>query len=90
MSISDLPAVNAALNGLSAVFLAAGFISIKRKDKIAHRNCMIVAFCTSTIFLACYLTYHGYLGFVLHQGPTRFLQPEWFRPIYLKPSGVGD
>jgi len=83
MSIHDLPAVNATLNGLSAVFLTLGFIFIKRGNKIAHRNCMITAFGTSVIFLACYLTYHTWLGVVLHQGPTRFLNPEWFRPIYL-------
>jgi putative membrane protein len=83
MSIHDLPAVNAALNSLSAIFLTLGFIFIKRGNKIAHRNCMISAFATSIIFLGCYLTYHGYLAIVLHQGPTRFLNPEWFRPIYL-------
>jgi putative membrane protein len=83
VSLHDLPAVNASLNGLSAVFLAAGFVFIRRKNKIAHRNCMISAFCVSIIFLICYLTYHTYLAVVLHQGPTRFLQPEWFRPIYL-------
>ncbi len=83
MSIHDLPAVNASLNGLSAIFLTAGFVFIKRGNKTAHRNCMIAAFCTSVIFLACYLTYHGYLAVVLHQGPTRFLNPQWFRPIYL-------
>ena len=83
MSIHDLPAVNATLNGLSAVFLTFGFIAIKRGNKIAHRNCMISAFCTSVIFLGCYLTYHGYLAFALHQGPTRFLNPAWFKPIYL-------
>jgi uncharacterized membrane protein YozB (DUF420 family) len=83
MSIHDLPAVNASLNGLSAVFLSFGFIFIKRGNKIAHRNCMISAFATSIIFLGCYLTYHGYLAIVLHQGPTRFLNPIWFRPVYL-------
>ena len=83
MSIHDLPAVNASLNGLSAIFLTAGFIFIKRGNKIMHRNCMISAFVTSVIFLACYLTYHIYLGVVLHQGPTKFLNPIWFRPIYL-------
>ena len=83
MSIHDLPAVNASLNGLSAIFLTLGFIFIKRGNKIAHRNCMISAFVTSIIFLCCYLTYHGYLAIVLHKGPTRFLNPEWFRPIYL-------
>jgi uncharacterized membrane protein YozB (DUF420 family) len=83
MSIHDLPAVNASLNGLSAIFLTAGYVFIRRKKKIAHRNCMILAFAASIFFLACYLTYHGYLAVVLHQGPTRFLNPAWFRPIYL-------
>jgi putative membrane protein len=83
VSIYDLPAVNASLNGLSAIFLTAGFTFIKRGNKIAHRNCMIAAFCTSVVFLGCYLTYHGYLAVVLHRGPTRFLNPQWFRPIYL-------
>ena len=83
MSIYDLPAVNASLNGLSAIFLTAGYIFIRRKNKIAHRNCMISAFVTSVVFLGCYLAYHGYLAIVLHRGPTRFLEPQWFRPVYL-------
>lgn len=83
MTIHDLPAVNASLNGLCAAFLAAGFVFIRRKNKVAHRNCMLAAFLTSIFFLACYLTYHTYLAVVLHRGPTRFLEPEWFRPIYL-------
>ena len=83
MSIYDLPAVNASLNALSAIFLTFGFIFIKRGNKIAHRNCMITAFVTSVVFLGCYLTYHGYLALALNQGPTRFLNPAWFRPIYL-------
>jgi len=78
MTVHDLPAVNATLNGLSAVFLTLGFIFIKRGQKIAHRNCMISAFCTSTVFLACYLTYHAMVKTVTH-----FVEPAWFRPIYL-------
>jgi uncharacterized membrane protein YozB (DUF420 family) len=78
MTIHDLPAVNATLNGLSTIFLTAGFIAIKRGNKIAHRNCMISAFCTSVVFLACYLTYHATVRTVTH-----FLNPAWFRPIYL-------
>jgi uncharacterized membrane protein YozB (DUF420 family) len=83
MTIHDLPAVNATLNGLSAIFLSFGFFFIRRGNKIAHRNCMISAFVTSVIFLGCYLTYHIWLAVVLHQGPTRFLNPAWFRPVYL-------
>jgi uncharacterized membrane protein YozB (DUF420 family) len=83
VTIHDLPAVNATLNGLSAILLSFGFFFIKRGNKIAHRNCMISAFCVSVVFLICYLTYHTYLGVVLKQGPTRFVNPAWFRPIYL-------
>lgn len=83
MTPLDLPIVNATLNGLSAIFLTLGYIFIKRGNKIAHRNCMITAFCTSAVFLVCYLTYHTYLAVVLHRGPTRFIDPAWFRPIYL-------
>jgi putative membrane protein len=83
MTVFDLPAVNASLNGLSAGFLTAGFVFIRRKNRIAHRNCMLAAFATSTLFLVCYLTYHGYLALVLHRGPTRFVNPPQWRPVYL-------
>jgi putative membrane protein len=78
MSAADLPVVNATLNGLSAVFLTVGYVFIRRKNQTAHRNCMIAAFCTSVLFLACYLTYHFTV-----KAMTRFHDPEWFRPIYL-------
>ncbi len=83
MSPIDLPPVNACLNGISAIFLGAGYYFIRRKNRVAHRNCMIAAFVASTLFLGCYLTYHGYLAYYLHQGPTVFRKPPGFRPIYL-------
>jgi len=83
MSLADLPVVNASLNGLSAVLLGAGYYFIRRKNQVAHRNCMIAAFVASMLFLVCYITYHSYVGYVLHRGPTVFRGPPWFRPIYL-------
>ncbi len=77
MSISDLPVLNACLNSLSAIFLTLGFIFIRRKNIPAHRNCMISAFVTSTVFLIFYLIYH------YNAGRTTFKDPAWFRPIYL-------
>jgi putative membrane protein len=73
-----LPAVNATLNGLSAIFLGAGYVWIKKKNVPAHRKCMISAFTTSALFLACYLTYHIFFHHL-----TVFRNPAWFRPIYL-------
>jgi uncharacterized membrane protein YozB (DUF420 family) len=78
MTFQDLPAVNATLNALSAVLLTAGFIFIKRGNKTAHRNCMAAALVSSTIFLACYLTYHFTVKTI-----TRFVEPAWFKPYYL-------
>lgn len=78
-----LPGTNAALNSLSACFLTAGYIFIKRRRTIAHRNCMIAAFLTSVLFLISYLTYHFGLAHYLNKGPTVFRDPAWFRPIYL-------
>jgi uncharacterized membrane protein YozB (DUF420 family) len=83
MSLADLPAVNATLNGLSAILLGAGYYFIRQKNRDAHRNCMLAAFVTSMLFLVCYITYHGYLAYYLRRGPTVFRDPAWFRPIYL-------
>lgn len=77
MTVHDLPAVNATLNGLSAVFLSFGYYFIKAKKPIPHRNSMLAAFVTSTVFLACYLTYHFSVRVV-----TKFQGQGWIRPVY--------
>ena len=83
MNFTDLPALNAGLNSLSTALLTAGFVFIKRGNKNAHRNCMIGALVTSTVFLACYVFYHYKMKQVYGEAHTRFLDPAWFRPIYL-------
>lgn len=83
MTLSDLPAVNASLNGLSTVLLVLGWRHIKAGRRIAHRNCMIGAFVTSSLFLACYLTYHFQMQKLHGRAHTSFTDPAWFRPIYL-------
>jgi putative membrane protein len=77
MTLSDLPAVNACLNSASTLFLTLGYIFIRRQKQTAHRNCMVAALVSSTLFLACYLIYHYFAG------RTTFQNPHWFRPIYL-------
>jgi uncharacterized membrane protein YozB (DUF420 family) len=78
LSVNDLPAINASLNFLSAIFLTTGYYFIRRDNRTAHRNCMISAFATSTVFLSCYLYYHFTV-----EGVTNFVEPGWFRPFYL-------
>lgn len=77
MSISDLPTLNAMLNSISAILLSVGYVFIKQRKINAHRNCMIGAFVTSTLFLISYLTYH------YHHGATRFTGQGTVRAVYL-------
>lgn len=57
-----LPTVNATLNGVSGVFLLVGYILIRRRQIDAHRNAMLGAFASSTLFLISYLIYHAQAG----------------------------
>ncbi|MGE0462323.1 MAG: DUF420 domain-containing protein [Vicinamibacterales bacterium] len=67
MSVTDLPALNASLNALATVFLVTGWVFIRRKQRDAHRACMLAACATSAAFLASYLVYHYYVGSVPFQ-----------------------
>ena len=78
MSISDLPAINASLNGLATVLLLVGYSLIRKKRKLAHQRVMITAFGVSVVFLACYVTYHFNTQVV-----TQFRGPASLKPIYL-------
>ena len=62
MSITDLPAVNATLNGVSAILLIIGYALIRQRRIAQHRRVMISAFATSTLFLICYVIYHANVG----------------------------
>jgi protoheme IX farnesyltransferase len=62
ISISDLPAINASLNGISAILLVIGYTLIRRRRIEQHRRVMIAAFATSTLFLITYLIYHANVG----------------------------
>ena len=70
------PALNATLNGTSAVLLVTGRALIARNRIAAHRACMIAAVTASALFLGCYLFFH------YEAGNVRFLGQGWSRPIY--------
>ena len=76
VSLTDLPALNAALNGISALLLASGYLCIRRQRVTAHKLCMGSAFVTSTLFLISYLTYH------YHVGSVPFGGRGWIRAAY--------
>ena len=62
MGLSDLPAVNATLNAISAIFLLTGYVLIRRGHRDMHKRCMLAALTSSALFLTCYLIYHANTG----------------------------
>ena len=57
MTIHDIPALNATLNGIATVLITAGFVFIKRGNREAHRKCMLTASVVSALFLVGYVTH---------------------------------
>jgi uncharacterized membrane protein YozB (DUF420 family) len=62
MEIQDLPALNATLNGLSAILLTTGYLLIRRGRRDLHKRCMLAALATSALFLVSYVIYHLNIG----------------------------
>jgi uncharacterized membrane protein YozB (DUF420 family) len=75
VTVRDLPALNAVLNGMSALLLLAGYFLIRSGRREAHRRAMLLALTCSASFLASYLVYHAQVGSVpfQKQGPVRTL-----------------
>ena len=76
MTVTDLPALNAALNATSFVLLTAGWFLIKSGRRQAHKRCMIAALVVSAVFLASYVIYH------LQVGSVPFQKTGWIRTVY--------
>jgi putative membrane protein len=76
IGISDLPTLNAALNGTAAALIGTGLYFVKQKNVRAHKVCMIAAVVVSSLFLTSYLIYHYNVGSV------RFTRQGWIRPVY--------
>ena len=78
MTVHDLPPINAALNGASAILLAAAYVFIRRNRVRMHAYTMIAALLSSAAFLACYLVYHFHVP-----AKSIGLAPGLFKTSYL-------
>jgi putative membrane protein len=76
LTISDLPALNATLNGIAAILLVTGYLFIKQGRRRQHQWCMLGALTTSAFFLVSYVTYH------LHAGSRPFPGQGPIRVVY--------
>ncbi len=70
LSVYQLPAINATLNGLATVLLLVGWVAIRRGQIDLHRRAMISAFVVSVVFLVCYLTYHAQVASIRFTNPS--------------------
>jgi len=71
------PALNASLNGLSAILLTGGYAAIRSGKRNVHKVFMVSAFAASTLFLLSYVIDHlREHKLVLFQGQG------WIRPVY--------
>ncbi len=57
--IDWLPHLNVSLNALATLCLIAGYICIRQKREVAHKNMMLATFAINMVFLVSYLTYHA-------------------------------
>lgn len=71
------PALNAMLNGTSAVFLITGYVAIRRRQIDFHRNCMVAAVTASGVFLVSYVARFATTG------THRYAGDGWDKSLYL-------
>ena len=69
-------ALNASLNGLSAILLTGGYLAIRAGKRDIHKRFMASAFAVSTVFLISYVDFH------LRVGNVRFTGTGWIRTAY--------
>lgn len=74
--VADLVHVNAALNGLTIVFLVLALVYVRGGDRERHKWAMLAAIVVSAAFLISYLTYH------FNSGLAKFGGEGVIRPIY--------
>jgi len=74
--LAFLPALNAACNAVTVLFILRGLMAIHDGDKEKHRRNMLGAFAVSTLFLIGYITYYA-----VH-GETHFPGQGRVRPVY--------
>ncbi len=73
---ADLPHVLAVINLATVATLTSGYVCIRRKEKAAHKACMVISVLLGVAFLAIYLTYH------FNAGLAKFGGHGLIRPIY--------
>jgi uncharacterized membrane protein YozB (DUF420 family) len=75
-SVAYIPPLLAALNTTAAGLVGTGYYFIRRRNRGAHRLCMVSALAVSTVFMVFYLYYHAQVGNIPFAGVGNV------RPVY--------
>lgn len=76
ITITDLPHLNASLNGLTILLLAVALFYVRNGNTHRHKQFMLASLGVSAIFLISYLIYH------FNSGLAKFGGVGVIRPIY--------
>ncbi|HTF82587.1 MAG TPA: DUF420 domain-containing protein, partial [Cytophagales bacterium] len=76
LDVGFLPHLNAVLNTATSIALVLGFYFVRKQDIKMHRLVMLSAFLLSTVFLVCYVIYHG------NSESTRFPKDHPWKYLY--------
>jgi uncharacterized membrane protein YozB (DUF420 family) len=71
-------ALNATLNGISAILLVCGYAAIRSGKRELHKKFMLSAFSVSCAFLISYVIYHIRIREVIHFQGQGFIRPVYF------------
>ncbi len=71
-------ALNATLNGTSAILLAVGYAAIRSGKRELHKKLMISALAVSCAFLISYVIYHVRIHQVIHFRGQGSIRPVYF------------
>ena len=76
MSVSQLPTLNAILNGTAGILLLLGYLQIRKGNRDTHKKFMLAALSVSILFLISYVIYH------IQVGSVPYPHHDWTRPVY--------
>jgi len=76
IDVGTLPFFHAVLNGLTAILLGFGYVMIRQKKMVLHRNFMMTAFLLSIVFLVSYVVSK------ISNDPVSYGGDGWTVPVY--------
>lgn len=82
IEISQIPTINATLNGFATLLLLAGWRAVRGGNTRLHMKLMLGALAVSALFLGFYLYYHFHAGAMTPYQRTGILRGVYFFVLF--------